>query len=233
MTKKYVVFQSLLDDEEQPQYGILNERTGFVDCLCGCDGCFEPDDCELLISRRGASSIPVTKPEYMLYPLECDPADKRQRWRIKAHWWAIGSVWSPSTSEEREAAALLLPLRDKLLTFGGEEACLAWKDEDYESILERGVFRYGSHAKLMLGRPCKCHGNACDLYESNKGLNDFRINTGYALSKDGMWRCHSWLVWHMKDGVQKVVETTERRIGYFGFEMTTEEAEQFCRDRFY
>jgi len=46
--KMYVIFRSLLDDEEPLQRGVLNNETGFVDCLCGCNGCFEPDDCEII-----------------------------------------------------------------------------------------------------------------------------------------------------------------------------------------
>ena len=50
--------------------------------------------------------------------------------------------------------------------------------------------------------------------------------TGYALSADGMWRQHSWLI-HRKPRSNRVVETTEPRILYFGFAMTLEHCEKF------
>ena len=48
MSEKLIIFQSLLDDEEPPMRGVLNADTGFVDCLCGCNGCFEPEDYEII-----------------------------------------------------------------------------------------------------------------------------------------------------------------------------------------
>jgi hypothetical protein len=177
-------------------------------------------------------SAPIMKPEDMPYPLKCTPMSKDWKARVKTNWWSRDSVWVPASQEEYGIRNDLLLLRDKLLPFGGEEACITWREEDFKPIMERGVFRYGVYSKLIEGRPVQCHANSCDLYESNKGLNDVRISTGYALSKDGMWRCHSWLVWYMKNGVQRVVETTVRRVGYFGFEMTPDEADQFCFDNF-
>jgi len=49
---KQVIFKSLLDDEEPLQLGILNKKTGFVDCLCGCNGCFEPGDYIIIRNKR-------------------------------------------------------------------------------------------------------------------------------------------------------------------------------------
>lgn len=55
--KKYVIFKSLLDDEEPLQRGILNEDSGFVDCRCGCEGCFEPDDYQIIKKQFVASML--------------------------------------------------------------------------------------------------------------------------------------------------------------------------------
>ena len=49
---KYVIFKSLLDDEEPLQHGLLNREIGFVDCLCGCKGCFEPGDYEIIVVKQ-------------------------------------------------------------------------------------------------------------------------------------------------------------------------------------
>ena len=51
--------------------------------------------------------------------------------------------------------------------------------------------------------------------------------TGYALSADGIWRQHSWLVAFDNEDYPYIVETTEERISYYGFAMTYEECEIF------
>jgi hypothetical protein len=55
----------------------------------------------------------------------------------------------------------------------------------------------------------------------------FRIVTGYALSDDGLWRQHSWL--HDTAGFRRrhTIETTERRIRYFGVWLDEDEARAF------
>lgn len=42
-----VLFRNLLDDNEPEQFGILDDDQ-IVWCLCGCDGCFEPDDYSII-----------------------------------------------------------------------------------------------------------------------------------------------------------------------------------------
>lgn len=151
-------------------------------------------------------------------------------------WWAsmnIGSlqkfteVFSAGTPEEH---ALFFALHKKLLSFGGCETCFPEIDEDVKRILERGYLRNGT-SKLMRGQPCRCHSNVCNLWEQNHAEHDVRICTGYALSDDGMWRSHTWML-HVYDTAtqrrEQVIETTEKRIAYFGFEMTDAEAEVFC-----
>jgi hypothetical protein len=83
---------------------------------------------------------------------------------------------------------------------------------------------------MDIGKPCDCHRNSCDLWEANRNNPDIRVHiaTGYALTKDGMWRQHSWVVW-IKARSVKIVETTTPRIAYFGFVMTDKEAELFNR----
>ena len=87
-------------------------------------------------------------------------------------------------------------------------------------ILERGR-RFPGRSKTMRGEPCRCHSNSAACWDENREL--CRICTGYALSKDGVWRQHSWVL--TNDGT--VVETTEKRVQYFGYVMTEEECEEF------
>ena len=50
------------------------------------------------------------------------------------------------------------------------------------------------------------------------------VGTGYALSRDLLWREHSW-AWD-RDG--RLIETTETRTRYFGIRMDGPEAEWFA-----
>lgn len=122
-------------------------------------------------------------------------------------------------------------LSNILLQIGGCETALPYIEEDMTKILTRGRFFRGT-SKMMKGRPSKCHSNVCALWEANREHHDVHIVTGYALSKeDGLWRQHSWLVQRYSNGTQnrtRIIETTLKRAAYFGFEMTDDEAHEFC-----
>lgn len=123
----------------------------------------------------------------------------------------------------------LFDLRQKLLTFAGEAICFPPYEEDLDNILNYGQFWVGSNAKLMRGEPSRCHANSANLWEQNKEAT--RICTGYALSEDGMWRQHSWLVWH-KSRSNRIIETTAKRIAYYGFVMPYDMCQQFADENF-
>jgi hypothetical protein len=52
----------------------------------------------------------------------------------------------------------------------------------------------------------------------------FQIVTGYALSDDGLWRRHTWAL----EG-ERVIETTEPRVLYFGVRLEKEGAARFAK----
>lgn len=112
------------------------------------------------------------------------------------------------------------PLKKTLLDIGGWGACIPHIEPDLLKILERGR-RFPGRSKMMRGEPCRCHSNSAACWDENREL--CRICTGYALSRDGMWRQHSWV--YTNDGA--VVETTEKRVAYFGFVMDEDECEEF------
>jgi hypothetical protein len=116
-------------------------------------------------------------------------------------------------------------LKKKLLAIGGWAVCAPVIEPDKEKILERGR-KFPGRSKMMRGEPCRCHSNSAACWEENREL--CRICTGYALSKDGVWRQHSWV--YTSDGI--VVETTEKRVQYFGFIMNEDECEDFCLNNF-
>lgn len=144
---------------------------------------------------------------------ECKPMGKEWKSRI-ARWWYEGNIPAGCTMCSEEMRIL----RDRLLSIGGEAVCFAYLEPDIDNILEYGQLWGGENAMIKRGRVCGCHGNAANLWYYN--MHTTRICTGYALSKDGMWRQHSWLVWIKKDG-NTIIETTESRIAYYGFVMNT------------
>lgn len=139
-------------------------------------------------------------------------------------WWyqkhPIGS--SP---EEQANMDKMVKLRDRLLTFGGNIACMDLTDMHYNAIMERGQYFYGEGIHHTKGLPSQCHYNACAFWAKHQLR--MRIATGYALSKDGCWRQHSWLVEPLKVKY-RIWETTEDRIAYFGVILTPEECADFC-----
>jgi len=64
----------------------------------------------------------------------------------------------------------------------------------------------------------------CQLAQLSLELPGARIVTRYALSDDGMWRQHSWVLVG-----ERLVETTEEREQYFGVVLSDGEAEEFRR----
>lgn len=112
-------------------------------------------------------------------------------------------------------------LKAKLLSLGGDSVSM-YMEEDLERIIKRGIALKGHRARMERGEPCACHSNAAYLWDANR--DSVNIMTGYALSKDGCWRQHTWAV--MKD-LQTPVETTTRRALYFGFVLTADESEVF------
>lgn len=109
-----------------------------------------------------------------------------------------------------------------LLDIAGFAVCLH-REDDLSRLLDRGKFFRGYHSISAKGESSRCHANSASLWVCNPSL---KLVTGYALSRDGLWRQHSWCV--RKDG--RVIETTTKRILYYGFEMTFKEARSFSDD---
>ena len=159
--------------------------------------------------------------------IKCEPMEDEWKERCKKGFW-----WFQDALEEMKAMHPymkegLYDLKNLLLSFGGEATCLDAYEEDLDKILQYGQLWLGTNVKMMKGLPSQCHRNSCDLWVENK--ENSRICTGYALSDDGMWRQHSWLVW-MKPKSNQIVETTVPRLAYFGYVMTTEQCEKFVAD---
>ena len=155
------------------------------------------------------------------------------RWSSMNTDWKADCKESPTLEDMKKMYPSmdnhLFGLRQKLLTFAGETVCFPPCEEDLSNILSYGQFWVGGNAKLMRGEPSRCHANSANLWEQNKDTT--RICTGYALSEDGIWRQHSWLVWH-KARSNQIVETTVKRIAYYGFVMPYDMCQQFADENY-
>lgn len=167
----------------------------------------------------------ITKASQMTKALVWKPMDNEWKEHLKQNgtWWYKDKP-DPANEKEQKAMERAFLLKDRLLTFGGESACMDLYDEDYEKIMERGQFFYGDHARMKKGYPSRCHMNSSLMWNANRG--QCQICTGYALSEDGLWRQHSWVVQPLTVKY-RIWETTEKRIAYFGFIMTDEECQEF------
>ena len=152
-------------------------------------------------------------------------------------WWKSSNIGDYKhfaedmkyTNNSRECWEDFVKLHQILLRIGGEQTCFPAIEEDMKKILDRGRF-YPGRSKMMVGEPSQCHRNSCELWRNNHKDLDITIATGYALSADGIWRQHSWLVHRYQTATQhrtRIIETTVKRLAYFGFEMTEDEAYEF------
>lgn len=117
------------------------------------------------------------------------------------------------------------PIVNRLLAIGGERV-VTLKDPHLPIILSRGQSFDAKRVKIKRGSPSRCHTNAALYYlahfNGQTGYQRCEIARGYGLSRDGLWRQHTWL---LADG--QVIETTVRRIHYFGTILTAGEAVEF------
>jgi hypothetical protein len=114
-------------------------------------------------------------------------------------------------------------LQTRLLALGGEAAVFGVAPKLIELLLERGSVFYGE-SRSYKGRRGRCHYNAARLWAISPESR--QLVTGFALSDDGCWRPHSWVLQPAK-GKPPILETTEKRVLYFGAVLTPDEAERF------
>lgn len=170
---------------------------------------------------------PITKPSQIRRPVVCRKITPERKEGLKNMWWSTVSTVQPAHEQEAAKMQRMFALRDKLLEFGGEEVCMPIFEEDYDAIMTRGQFFYGDHARMRVGRPSQCHRNSAYLWDANRGR--CQIATGYALSEDGIWRQHSWVVQPLTVS-WRVWETTVKRVAYFGVVFDDAECERFYFD---
>lgn len=178
------------------------------------------------LSKEDIRTLTAQKLEHIDPALLITPYNNDKEWeeRIKSMWWAKCNNDEPGMEK-------MYLLRDKLLAIGGCEVCMPVTEDDYDDIMQYGQIWDNLRTIRMKGRPSQCHSNAAELWYNNRKSStekDFAviICTGYALSDDGLWRQHSWLI-QAGPRSNVLVETTEPRVCYFGFGMTFDQAEDF------
>ena len=115
-----------------------------------------------------------------------------------------------------------------LLGFGGASALNRSSDRAAAEIVARGQLWPALDARLMPGAQSRCHDNACLLWAARQDA--LVMATGYCLDDDGLWRQHSWCV-DVSGPRPAIVETTSKRLLYFGMALTAEESIETCRDQ--
>ncbi len=110
-------------------------------------------------------------------------------------------------------------LENRLLAYGGSR--MVYLPEPHlVGLLSHGQV-FDGRVVLKRGLPNRCHENVAALWNKNRSTS--AIVTGYALSDDGLWRQHSWLL-----RKQHVIETTMRRERYFGVVLDLGESLRFA-----
>jgi hypothetical protein len=127
--------------------------------------------------------------------------------------------WAQTKTEKNlETMPELKPLQDRLLSFGGDWAALQ-PEPDLKALLNKGQLVKGKVIFKPMA-PCQCHSNCAQFWDEHS--KTCRIATGWALSTDGIWRQHTWIL-----KGKAVIETTEPRTLYYGIVLGDEEANSF------
>ena len=90
-------------------------------------------------------------------------------------------------------------------------------DPDIDQLITDGVLVQGKMYKRR-GQRSRCHDNSLAFMIASKDEHQSQRlvwMTGFALSDDGLWRCHSWCVSMRPKGLA-IVESTVSRLCYFG-----------------
>ena len=140
------------------------------------------------------------------------------------------------TASMSKAVPAYASLRKRLLRLRGIEvvppvldsssaAQLARQRYDVGQVLQAGRTWSGARAKIEEMETNSCHRNVARLCRSRRG----HIASGWALSMDGLWREHSWLVKSAGKASEYLIETTVSWLLYHGYILYDEEMNWFIR----
>jgi hypothetical protein len=126
---------------------------------------------------------------------------------------------SKTTNRQTSYKVLWKRLEKRLLAIGGKVVVPPSEEPHLEPLLKRG-FLLNLPVTMRRGKKSQCHTNSAALWGEDPAW--CRVATGYALSEDGAWRQHSWVV-----GPKRVYETTVKRGKYFGVVLDEVESTRF------
>lgn len=174
-------------------------------------------------------------PENMEHPLKYKVTETALKYRQKDVNYFKRNTYFMADAD-REALEIGMVTLERRLQEYAPNSIMQYREYDIKEmvkILDRGYFMYGQRAREMIGRAGQCHRNSAELWELNHKEFSVWICTGYALSKNGMWYQHSWLVLKNDRKLMEVIETTPvRRVAYYGFALTDAEAWEFYHDHY-
>lgn len=113
-------------------------------------------------------------------------------------------------------------LKRLLLSFGGVHLVAPpGPDADLPLLMDSGFVMPGRVMRRTM-KMSECHRNVAEIW-ADKRHELVGIGVGYSLSSDGLWRQHSW-------GLRRtgILETTVRRVKYFGVVLQREDADLFA-----
>jgi hypothetical protein len=115
-------------------------------------------------------------------------------------------------------------LADRLIRLGGDDV-IAIYDEDLDQLLSEGRVWPVEGLELRERGSALFRAAAAALYQSLSAEEPgtARLVTGWALSRDRLWRQHCWVV---RD--ERVLEPMAQRLVYYGIALTPERAQAFC-----
>lgn len=115
-------------------------------------------------------------------------------------------------------------LADRLIRLGGDDV-IAIYEEDLDQLLSEGRPWPVEGVELRDGGSALFRAAAAALWESlsDADRESARLVTGWALSRDRLWRQHCWVA---RDG--RVLEPMAERLAYYGIALTPERAQEFC-----
>ena len=118
-------------------------------------------------------------------------------------------------------------LESTLLAISGKR--MVWMPEPHlDELLSRGKV-FPKHFRFLStrGPANECHQPTARKYERMPEY--YQIATGYALSKDGLWRQHSWICCRNPSRGAPYEPTPIKRECYYGFLLSDEEATEFVQ----
>lgn len=145
----------------------------------------------------------------------------QEKW-YKAH--SIKHIKQICNEKKCKTDSSLINLREFILVFGGEEVCIPNNEEEATNILHRGQLWLGDRVVCAKGAYSNAHQNVAHLWSFNE--NKTRIATGIVLTKEGIWKRHSWLILQKRPH-NKIIDSTDSNFLYFGYILNHSECNEF------